>query len=75
MGDDPESAYQDAVKDLNRKVDESNASEHGDIQLCFAYIHAICRSGQEYSIHDLERIADQEIYECRKKMNLPAVHQ
>ncbi len=67
-GDDPESAYRDVVKDLNRKVDEFNASEQGDFPLCFAYGHAICRSGQEYSIHDLERIADQEMYECKHKM-------
>ena len=48
--------------------DEFNASEHSDIPLCFAYGHAICRSGQEYSIHDPERTADQEMYECKHKM-------
>lgn len=67
-GDDPEAAYRDVVQDLNRRVDEFNASEHSDIPLCFAYGHAICRSGQEYSIHDSERIADQEMYECKRKM-------
>ncbi len=67
-GDDPESAYRDVVKDLNRKIDEFNESEHGDIPLCFAYGHAICRSGQDHSIHDSERIADQEMYECKRKM-------
>lgn len=67
-GDDPEAAYRDVVQDLNRRVDEFNASEHSDIPLCFAYGHAICRSGQEYSIHDSERIADQEMYECKHKM-------
>ena len=67
-GDDPEAAYRDVVKDLNRRIDEFNASEHSDIPLCFAYGHAICRSGQEYSIHDSERIADQEMYECKHKM-------
>ena len=67
-GDDPEAAYRDVVQDLNRRVDEFNESENSDIPLCFAYGHAICRSDQEYSIHDSERIADQEMYECKHKM-------
>ncbi len=67
-GDDPEQAYQSVVKDLNNRIKEYNASKNKEIQLSIAYGHAICTSGQNYSIHDSERIADKEMYECKRMM-------
>ena len=67
-GEDPEAEYQSIVKDLNSRIDEFNQREKKPIQLSFAYGHAICTSSQNYSIHDSERIADKEMYECKHAM-------
>ena len=67
-GDDPETVYQTIVKDLNRRIEEFNSKEESDIPLSFAYGHAICTSDQNHSIHDSERIADKEMYECKRMM-------
>ena len=67
-GDDPETTYQAMVEDLLKKLDEFNEAEQREIPLCFAYGHAICKTGQEYSIHDAERLADKEMYECKHRM-------
>ncbi len=56
-GEDPEGLYQSVIKDLNDKLVEFNEKEKSDHPLSFAYGHAICASGQNYSIHDSERIA------------------
>ena len=67
-GEDPEAEYQSIVKDLNNRIDEFNQRENKPIKLSFAYGHAICTSSQNYSIHDSERIADKEMYECKHAM-------
>ena len=67
-GEDPEAEYQLIVKDLNNRIDEFNQRENKPIKLSFAYGHAICTSSQNYSIHDSERIADKEMYECKHAM-------
>lgn len=67
-GKDPEAEYQSIVKDLNKRIDEFNQKENKPIKLSFAYGHAICTSSQNYSIHDSERIADKEMYECKHAM-------
>ncbi len=67
-GEDPETEYQSIVKDLNNRIDEFNQKENKPIKLSFAYGHAICTSNQNYSIHDSERIADKEMYECKHAM-------
>ena len=67
-GEDPEAEYQSIVKDLNLRIDEFNQKENKPIKLSFAYGHAICTSSQNYSIHDSERIADKEMYECKHAM-------
>ena len=67
-GDDPEEAYQSVVKDLNIRLKEYNESNNKAVKLSFAYGHAICTSSQNYSIHDSERIADKEMYECKRMM-------
>lgn len=67
-GDDPEEAYQSVVKDLNIRIKEYNDSNNKAVKLSFAYGHAICTSSQNYSIHDSERIADKEMYECKRMM-------
>ena len=67
-GEDPEAEYQSIVKDLNNRIDEFNQKENKPIKLSFAYGHAICTSNQNYSIHDSERIADKEMYECKHAM-------
>lgn len=68
FGDDPEKAYQSVVKDLNNRIKEYNNSKNKEIELSMAYGHAICTSSQNYSIHDSERIADKEMYECKRMM-------
>ena len=65
-GEDPETVYQSVVKELNERIEEFNISENKDIRLSFAYGHAICTSDQNYSIHDSERMADKEMYECKR---------
>ena len=67
-GQNPEDIYQSVVKDLNKRIDEYNAKENKPIKLSFAYGHSICTSSQNYSIHDSERIADKEMYECKHAM-------
>jgi len=67
-GEDPEAVYQSIVKDLNNRLDDFNAKANKPIKLSFAYGHAICTSSQNYSIHDSERIADKEMYECKHAM-------
>ena len=67
-GEDPEAEYQSIVKDLNKRINEFNQKENMPIKLSFAYGHAICTSSQNYSIHDSERIADKEMYECKHAM-------
>ena len=67
-GEDPEAEYQSIVKDLNNRLDDFNAKANKPIKLSFAYGHAICTSSQNYSIHDSERIADKEMYECKHTM-------
>ncbi len=67
-GEDPETLYQSAIKDLNDKIAKFNETEKSDYPLSFAYGHAICTSGQNYSIHDYERIADAEMYDCKHRM-------
>ncbi|MBQ5432144.1 MAG: GGDEF domain-containing protein, partial [Treponema sp.] len=69
-GEDPEAAYQSVVKNLNDRIAEYNNSENKEIQLSFAYGHALCTSSQNYSIHDSERIADREMYECKRMMKV-----
>jgi diguanylate cyclase (GGDEF)-like protein len=67
-GDDPEAVYQSVVKDLNDRIEKYNDSENKEIPLSLAYGHALCISSQNYSIHDSERIADKEMYECKRMM-------
>ena len=67
-GDNPETAYQTVVKKLNDRIAEYNDSENKEIPLSLAYGHALCTSSQNYSIHDSERIADKEMYECKRQM-------
>ena len=67
-GDDPETVYQSVVKDLNDRIEKYNNSENKEIPLSLAYGHALCISSQNYSIHDSERIADKEMYECKRMM-------
>ena len=67
-GDDPEAVYQKVAEGLKKRVEEFNDQENKDIPLSFAYGHAICTSSQNYSIHDSERIADKEMYECKRRM-------
>jgi diguanylate cyclase (GGDEF)-like protein len=67
-GNDPEAAYQSIVEDMNNRIDEFNKSNNNEIPLSFAYGHAICTSSQNYSIHDSERMADKEMYECKHRM-------
>ena len=67
-GDDPEEAYQSVVKDINIRIKEYNDSNNKAVKLSLAYGHAICTSSQNYSIHDSERIADKEMYECKRMM-------
>ena len=68
FGDDPEKAYQSVVKELGNRIKEYNAAKNKEIKLSLAYGHAICTSSQNYSIHDSERIADKEMYECKRMM-------
>ncbi|MCR5418508.1 MAG: GGDEF domain-containing protein [Lachnospiraceae bacterium] len=67
-GEDPEASYQTVVEDLKKLVEEFNDKKKKEIPLSFAYGHAICTSSQNYSIHDSERIADKEMYECKRIM-------
>ena len=67
-GEDPEAEYQAVVKDLNNRIEAFNNEVNKPIKLSFAYGHAICTSSQNYSIHDSERIADKEMYECKNAM-------
>ena len=68
FGDDPEKEYQSVVKELGNRIKEYNAAKNKEIKLSLAYGHAICTSSQNYSIHDSERIADKEMYECKRMM-------
>lgn len=67
-GDDPEETYRSVVEKLNRGIEEINNKEKKEIKLSFAYGHSLCTSSQDYSIHDSERIADKEMYECKRMM-------
>ncbi len=67
-GNDPEAAYQSIVEDMNNRIEEFNKNNNREIPLSFAYGHAICTSSQNYSIHDSERMADKEMYECKHRM-------
>ncbi len=69
-GDDPETTYQAVVKELLQRIDDFNEIEQSEIPLCFAYGHAICSTGQDYSIHDAERLADKEMYACKHRMKV-----
>ena len=68
FGKEPEKTYFEVIEKLNRKVSDFNRDNPGAIPLSFAYGHAICKADQNYSIHDSERIADQEMYRCKKEM-------
>ncbi len=67
-GNDPEAEYQAVVKELGERIDEFNKSENSDFKLSFAYGHSVCISSQNHSIHDSERMADKEMYECKRMM-------
>ena len=66
--DDLENSYQDMIKKLNDKIDNLNENEKHDFPLSFAYGHAICSSTQSPSIHDCEKLADKEMYDCKHRM-------
>ena len=66
--DDLENSYQDMIKKLNDKIDNMNENEKHDFPLSFAYGHAICSSTQTPSIHDCEKLADKEMYDCKHRM-------
>ena len=68
FGEDPETAYQEVIKKLLADIDAFNAASERNIPLSFAYGHYICMAGQEFSIHDSERMADREMYECKRAM-------
>jgi len=67
-GDDPEETYRSVVEKLNRGIEEFNNKEKKEIKLSIAYGHSLCTSSLDYSIHDSERIADKEMYECKRMM-------
>ncbi|MBR6316408.1 MAG: diguanylate cyclase [Lachnospiraceae bacterium] len=67
-GENLESVYDSMIEDLNSRIDAFNQKENKEIKLSFAYGHAICNSSQDYSIHDSERLADKEMYECKRRM-------
>lgn len=67
-GDDPEETYRSVVEKLNRGIEEFNNKEKKEIKLSIAYGHSLCTSSWDYSIHDSERIADKEMYECKRMM-------
>ena len=62
--------YLNIADSLERKILDFNATEKREIPLSMAYGHAICSSSQEGSIHDSERLADQEMYNCKKRMKV-----
>ena len=70
FGDNPEESYLNIADSLERKILDFNATEKREIPLSMAYGHAICSSSQEGSIHDSERLADQEMYNCKKRMKV-----
>ncbi|MCR5537570.1 MAG: diguanylate cyclase [Succinivibrio sp.] len=70
FGEDPENIYQQVKFTLNRNVDRFNAAEKPEFPLSFAFGHSLCSTFQHYSIHDSERLADQEMYECKKEMKI-----
>ncbi|MBR4759134.1 MAG: GGDEF domain-containing protein [Lachnospiraceae bacterium] len=67
-GENLEAVYDAMIEDLNSRIDAFNQKENKEIKLSFAYGHAICNSSQDYSIHDSERLADKEMYECKRRM-------
>ncbi len=67
-GEDLEAEYQSIVSELKRGMEAYNLSENKDNQFSFAFGHAICTSSQNDSIHESERQADKEMYECKRMM-------
>ena len=70
FGDNPEENYCKITDALEKKILAFNETEKKDIPLSMAYGHAICSTRQEGSIHDSERLADQEMYDCKKRMKV-----
>ena len=68
FSDDLENAYQSMIKKLNDKINELNENVKYDFPLSFAYGHSLCSSTQNSSIHDCEKLADKEMYECKHRM-------
>ena len=71
VGENPEENYFKIIETLEKKILAYNEAEKKDIPLSMAYGHATCSSKEEgCSIHDSERLADQEMYDCKKRMKV-----
>lgn len=68
FGNDPERTYEHIVGSLISGVKSYNEDSSNDIQLSLAYGHALCTALKSISIYDVEKEADNEMYECKKAM-------
>lgn len=68
FGQAPEQTYKEITQKLDNQIKTFNEKNKHEIPLTFAYGHALCTSGQDYSFHDSERLADKEMYECKRNM-------
>ena len=68
FGDEPEQTYKEITQKLDNQIKAFNDNHKHEIPLTFAYGHSLCTSGQDYSFHDSERLADKEMYECKRNM-------
>ncbi len=67
-GEDPEKLYQSIIDTLIQLVERYNQNNGEEFKLSIAYGHSICTSGEPAAINRAEREADQEMYECKRRM-------